>query len=262
MTRLHAIEIGHGPTRLVFLHGVFGQGKNFGNVAKLLADQATSVLLDLPNHGRSPWTDRFDLDLFADLVAGELRARDTQAEPVTLIGHSMGGKVAMRLALRHPGLLNRLVVADMSPVARGDDGEFQHLVDSLLRIDLDRITTRKQADEALSADVHDAAVRAFLLQNLHRTPTGDGWRWLANLGLLQASIDKLVGWPPISGRWHGPVLWLRGANSLHVQPADEPIMRSYFPAVQLITIPDAGHWIHADQPQAVASAIAEFISRG
>lgn len=104
MTRLNAIEMGHGPVQLVFAHGVFGQGRNFGNVAKLLADQTTSVLLDLPNHGRSPWTDSFDFDLFADLVADELRARGAQEAPITLVGHSMGGKVAMRLALRHPEL--------------------------------------------------------------------------------------------------------------------------------------------------------------
>ena len=261
MTRLNAIEMGHGPVQLVFAHGVFGQGRNFGKVAKLLADQTTSVLLDLPNHGRSPWTDSFDFDLFADLVADELRARGAQEAPITLVGHSMGGKVAMRLALRHPELLSRLVVADMSPVARSGNDDFQHLIDSLLSLDLDRLGSRKDADDALAEKIPNTAVRAFLLQNLHRGTSGDGWQWLANLGLLQRSVDKLIDWPPISGQWDGPVLWLRGENSDHVQPGDEPIMRDYFPAADLVTIPDAGHWLHADQPQAVAQAIGEFISR-
>lgn len=261
MSRLHGIEVGHGPIRLFFLHGIFGQGKNFGNVAKLLSEQMTSVLLDLPNHGRSPWTDRFDYDLFADLVADELEARGASSEPVVLVGHSMGGKIAMRLALRHPGLISHLMVEDMSPVARTGSDDFQHLVDSLCSLDLASITNRKQADEQLAGLVADPGVRGFLLQNLHRDTASGGWRWLPNLGLLRHSITQLTGWPPITGSWDRPVLWLRGANSDHVQPVDEPVMRSYFPRERLETIPGAGHWIHADQPRAVAHAIAEFVGR-
>ncbi len=260
MTRLHAIEIGDGPTRLVFLHGVFGQGKNFGNIAKLLAEQASSVLLDLPNHGHSPRTEDFDYDLFADLVADELRYRNAENEPITLVGHSMGGKVAMRVALRHPDLLDRLVVMDISPVSRGDQSEFAYLIGALLSLDLEQLASRKQADEALASKIRNLGVRSFLLQNLHRSTSG-GWQWLANLELLRTSIDKLVDWPAIDDQWSGPVLWLRGANSTHVQPADELIMQAYFPAVELVTVEDAGHWIHAEQPQAIATAISAFISR-
>lgn len=261
MARLHAIEIGHGPEPMVFLHGVFGQGKNFGVIAKMLADQASSVLLDLPNHGRSPWTQHFDYDQFADLVADELVLRDAETAPVTLVGHSMGGKVAMRLALRHPTLLTRLVIADISPVARGEQAEFIHLAEALLNLELTGLTTRNQADDRLRAAVPDDAVRAFLLQNLHRQPgTAQQWRWLPNLELLRRSAGLLTGWPPIAAHWDGPVLWLAGERSRYVQAIDEPVMAGYFPQVRLEEIPESGHWVHADQPKAVAAALAHFIA--
>ena len=195
MTGLQVLEVGQGPERLVFLHGLFGQGKNFGTVAKLLGEDATSVLVDLPNHGRSPWTDYFDYHLFADLLAGELVERGAGREPVTLVGHSMGGKVAMQLTLSHPRLVDRLVVIDMSPVDRGDPSEFQHYADAMSGLDLSVIGSRAQADAALSVAVPNQRIRSFLLQNLHRSDSSQGWRWLPNLKLLGASMGLMSGWP-------------------------------------------------------------------
>lgn len=259
MSRLHALEFGNGPTTLVFLHGVFGQGKNFGNVAKKLSEQMTSVLLDLPNHGRSAWTKVFDYDIFAGIVAEELYARGHHQNPVLLVGHSMGGKIAMRVALRYPSMVRALVVEDSSPVSRGGDtSDFPQLASSLLELDLTALATRNQADAALSSQIPDPAVRAFMLQNLHRDPKGGGWQWLANLALLRDSVDKVFEWPPLDTSWSGPVLWMSGGRSDHVRPEDEPVMRTYFPHERLLTIPQAGHWIHAEQPQAVADAIAHF----
>lgn len=263
MTDLHAIEIGHGPQRVVFLHGLFGQGKNFGTVAKLLADQATSTLLDLPNHGRSPWTEYFDYHLFADLVANDLVELRAGHEPVTLAGHSMGGKVAMQLALSHPQLIKGLVVIDMSPVDRGDPSEFQHYADTMLALDLSTIRSRSDADAALREPVPSTVTRSFLLQNLHRGEGPDGWRWLPNLKLLANSMEQMSGWPDQQGRqWDGPVLWLAGGRSRFIGDEHLPAMTALFPNVRLEVVPDAGHWVHAEQPQAVADAIARFLSRG
>ena len=169
---LNAITIGDGAEPLVFLHGLFGQGKNFGTVAKMLSGEATCLLVDLPDHGRSPWTDRLDYGLFADLVAEDLVERGADRHPVTLLGHSMGGRVAMRLALQHPRLICRLVVEDTAPGEHANTDEFSHYADQLLGLDLSAVTSRNQADAALRGAVPNDAVRAFLLQNLHRD--GDG----------------------------------------------------------------------------------------
>lgn len=261
MGRLHTITVGSGPEKLVFLHGVFGQGKNFGTVAKMLGDLTTSVLTDLPNHGRSPWTEQFAYPLFAEMVADELVELGAEDEPVTLVGHSMGGKVAMQTALSHPHLLKRLVVLDMSPVDRGNPAEFQYYVDALCSLDLDAIHSRADADAALREAVPSDSIRMFLLQNLHRSAGHKPWRWLLNVKLMRKSMEVMSGWPDQHGKhWDGPVLWLGGANSRFITEKEIPAMSALFPNYQLDYIADAGHWLHAEQPKAVADALRQFIT--
>ena len=161
----------------MFCHGLFGQGKNWTQIAKALSPDHRVLLLDMPNHGRSPWTESFDYVELADLVADELPAR-----PVRSSGHSMGGKIAMCLALRHPELVERLVVVDVAPVAYASGREFVGYVETMRALDLSAIERRDQADEALREAVPNPVVRSFLLQNLRRT--GDGWHWQVNLDLL------------------------------------------------------------------------------
>lgn len=260
MPQLHAIVVGQGPQRLVFLHGLFGQGKNFGTVAKLLGEQATSMLFDLPNHGRSPWTEEFDYGLFADLVATDLVQLGAEAHPVTLVGHSMGGKVAMQLALTNPDLIARLVVLDMSPVARANAAEFQFYADTMASLDAAQLTSRGVADSVLRGSIRSESIRAFLLQNLRRGDDPGTMRWVLNLDLLRRSMLTMASWPDQGDlHWDGPVLWLGGANSNYITDADLPAMQALFPNVQRRTIADAGHWLHAEQPRAVAEAIAQFM---
>lgn len=254
---LHTTDIGAGPNRLFFLHGLLGQGKNFGTVAKLLGDVATTTLVDLPNHGRSDWTNYLDYPLMSDIVADLLIESGAGKQPVTLIGHSMGGKVAMQLALDYPGLLERLVVIDIAPMESETTRGYHAYTQALMALDLSQITDRASADAALSARVPDPSIRAFLLQNLHRD--GDSWRWLPNLGLLDRSIDQIAGWGAQDSSWDGPVLWLAGADSDYVGRHQVPIMTLLFPVAELVTIPDAGHWVHAAQPQATADAIRRFL---
>lgn len=257
---LHGFTTGEGPEPLYFLHGLFGQGKNFGTIAKALADVATSTVLDMPNHGRSPWTDRFDYDLFADLVAEDLVERGAGKQPITLVGHSMGGKVAMRVALLHPQLLKRLVIVDVSPVDKGGSDEFTYYADQLMGLDLARLTSRSQADQALAEAIPNAGTRAFLLQNLHRDPEG-GWRWLPNLALLRREMDRMSGWPEApDAHWDGPVLWVAGERSSFISPQTESAMRRHFPNVRLEVVAGAGHWVHADQPQAFTDLLRRFLA--
>ena len=166
---------------MVFLHGLFGQGRNWTTVAKALSTSARVSLVDLPNHGRSAWTEDFSYPGMADLVAERLDA-DGGGEAYAVVGHSMGGKVAMALALRHRRLVARLCVSDVSPVARPATG-FERYVEGLRSIDLATLPDRAAADAQLTPYVPEPAIRAFLLQNLRRDhPPAGGWRWQMNLG--------------------------------------------------------------------------------
>nr|WP_226966123.1 alpha/beta fold hydrolase [Tessaracoccus defluvii] len=171
---LHSLTVGSGPSPVVFLHGLFGQGKNWGSIANALGTEATSHLIDLPNHGLSPWTETFELDQQADLIA------DWIADAVgrtALVGHSLGGKLAMRVALRRPELVDRLMVVDISPARNEAAQSFAALVAALRQLDIDHLTSRTQADRELTPAIPDDVVRRFLLQNLrHKDPTGAGCR--------------------------------------------------------------------------------------
>ena len=258
---LASTVVGDTGAPVVFLHGLFGQGRNFTQIAKALAPDARSLLVDLPNHGRSAWTERFDYLEVADAVAAHLRGGFAADGPVHVVGHSMGGKVAMVLALRHPDVVDRLVVADISPTARGSLGEFEHLLDSLAALDLPSLTRRSDADDALAQRVDDPRVRGFLLQNL-RTD-GDTFRWQANLALLRRDLRAIGGFPDLGDAVDdGPVLWVAGERSDYVRPDDGPTMRRYFPRTTLVTIKGAGHWVHSEQPAAFVSVLRTFLELG
>ncbi len=252
---LHIEAVGPSPARLVFLHGLFGRGRNWTTVARALATLGHgSLLIDLPDHGRSGWTARFDYDRYTAIVADALRQRTGDGR-VILVGHSLGGKVAMLAALRHPELLDGLVVVDIAPTRSRAVAGFVPLVEAMRSLDVDSLGSRADADRALRERVPDDAVRLFLLQNLRSTPA---WHWQPNLAMLGRSLDAVASWPHVTGHYDGPVLWLRGGSSPYVTEADEPAMRALFPHVRLMTVPGASHWVQADQPRAVVDALATF----
>ena len=269
--RLAARTIGDAGPRVAFVHGLFGQGRNWTTIAKGLADRHRVTLLDLPNHGHSPWTDRVDYLDMANMVAAEF---ESYGEPVTLVGHSMGGKVAMTLALRRPELLRGLVVVDIAPVeyplfgGRTDDPDeeaspFADYIAAMRAIDLDGLTGRQEADDALRAAVPSRMVRGFLLQSLVREGTGaDGrWRWRLNLELLERDLELLRGFPePDAGaHYDGPVLWIAGANSHYVLARDRARMDELFPSTRLVRIKNAGHWVHSEQPAIFLETVRRFL---
>lgn len=248
----------HGST-VVFLHGLFGQGRNFTQIAKGLEPDHRSILVDLPNHGRSEWTEEFDYVAMADLVADFLREDAAAEGPVHIVGHSMGGKVAMTLALRNPELVERLVVVDISPVsAVRSMGTFDHLLGSLARLDLDRLEGRSDADAKLRDDIPEDGTRGFLLQNLHSV---DGaYRWRANLDLLHSSLPAIGAFPDFDGaQFDGPVLWVAGETSQYIKDEHRESMTSLFPRTRQLTVKGAGHWVHADQPEVFVSALRRFL---
>jgi pimeloyl-ACP methyl ester carboxylesterase len=269
--RLATRTLGEAGPRVVFVHGLFGQGRNWTTIGKGLADGHRVTLVDLPNHGHSPWTDRVDYLDMVELLATEL---EQLGEPVTLVGHSMGGKVAMLLALRRPELLRALVVVDIAPVeyplsgGRTDDPDeeaspFADFIEAMRDLDLDRLTTRDDADAALKDAVPSRMVRSFLLQSLVRDGMGadGGWRWRLNLDLLARDLGELRGFPtpPAGASFDGPVLWIAGANSTYVLPEDRPHMDALFPSTRLVRIKNAGHWVHSEQPEIFLETLRRFL---
>lgn len=248
---------GDEPVQIVFLHGLFGQGRNFSTIAKALASAATSELIDLPNHGRSDWTEHLGYAEMADAVAAHLRPRAANQLPVQVVGHSMGGKVAMQLALRHPDLVDKLVVVDIAPSASNGAGEFAQLLDALAGLDLRGIERRTDADERLREAIPQDTVRAFLLQNLRGS--GQDWRWQANLTLLRDRLGEIGGWPQTDQSFDHPVLWVAGERSDYIQPDDAPQMRRLFPRVVKVTVKGAGHWVHSEQPERFTATLRSFL---
>lgn len=254
-TGLHTTRLGESGSLLVFCHGLFGQGKNWTAIAKSFSDRHRVLLVDLPNHGRSTWTSHLDYLEMADALAGLLSASD----PVTLVGHSMGGKAAMVLALRHPDLVDRLAVVDVSPVSYQHGEELGGYVDAMRRLNLESLNHRRDADRALAGAVPDPVVRSFLLQNLrhaHKT-----WSWRPNLALIDLELDRVMAWPEdrVSGSYPGPVLWLGGDSSTYIRDEHEAVMGELFPRAHRVTIEGAGHWVHADQPEAFVRTLTEFV---
>ena len=257
---LFSTSLGTTGPRVVFLHGLFGQGRNWTTVAKALADHARVLLVDLPNHGRSAWTETFSYPAMAAMVADLLR-RAGGGDAYAVVGHSMGGKVAMTLALHHPELVARLAVVDVSPVSNARGQPLRPLRRGMRALDLATLENRARADEHLEPYVPDPAIRSFLLQNLRREPGREGaWRWQMNLALLGDHLDAMGSWAdPDVAPYPGPVLWLAGARSGYVRPDYAPAMRSLFPRVQLVTVKDAGHWLHSDQPEVFLTVMRRFL---
>jgi pimeloyl-ACP methyl ester carboxylesterase len=256
---LHTTSFGESGSSIVFCHGLFGQGKNWTQIGKAFAPEHRVLLVDLPHHGRSPWHDRFDFVAIADQVATLLSADD----PVTLVGHSMGGKVAMILAIRHPDLVARLCVVDVSPVDYGRGSEFARYIAAMQQLDLTRVERRSDADAALAEAVPHPTVRSFLLQNLRQDD--GGWRWQVNLDVLGEDLAEVTDWPESqlssATPYDGPVLWIGGARSDYVRDEYAPAMDRWFPRNRRVTIKDAGHWVHSEQPEVFVEVLRQFVDR-
>ena len=250
---LHATELGSGPP-VALLHGLFGRSQNLGSLARRLSAHFRVVSLDLRNHGASPHADGMRYaDMAAD-VFETLAARD--ALPAAILGHSMGGKVAMLAALTRPAEVTRLVVADIAPVAYRHSN--RAVARALQALPLAPGFTRTEAEAALAEAVPEAAVRSFLLQNL---VPGPGPSWRIGLDEIAAGMADIEGFPPIADgiRYRGPTLVVRGALSGYVKDEALPVMSALFPAARVETIAEAGHWLHADQPEAFGNRVDSFL---
>jgi len=238
---------------LLIVHGLFGPARNWGALAKRLSDDRLVIVPDMRNHGSSPHLDGHSYAELAADLAGVIRAHAEGA--VDVVGHSMGGKAAMQLALTQGALVRRMVVADIAPVAYGHSQN--HLIDAMEALDLSAIASRGDADRALAAAVPDDGTRAFLLQSLDLKANPPVWR--LNLPVLRREMGSITGWPGTTGRFDGPVLFLSGALSSYMQPEYRDPIRALFPAAKFAKIPGAGHWLHAEKPREFEASVRVFL---
>ena len=240
----------HGdPTALpplLIAHGLFGSARNWGVIAKRLSSTRQVICVDMRNHGSSPWFDTHSYHDMADDLAQILDG------PTDVLGHSMGGKAAMVLALARPEMVNRLIVADIAPVA------YSHTqmgpINAMRGVDMARVERRSDAGDQLVG--LEAGVDTFLLQSLDLKTKS----WRFNLDVLAAEMDKIIGFPDIVGQFDGPTFFLSGANSDYVKREDRDVTKGLFPAAKFAKIPGAGHWLHAEKPREFEAAVAAFLN--
>jgi esterase len=251
--QLHFKEYGQGRA-VILLHGLFGSSDNWHPIAVRLAETFHVFALDHRNHGQSPHSPEMDYPVMAADVDRFCAARGLDRARV--IGHSMGGKTAMQLALHFPHRVDKLVVADMAP--RAYASAHDKIFGALLALDLPAFQHRAQIEEALAPEIPSPVLRRFLLKNLGRLPAG-GFCWKINLDDIARNYWRLR--EPVAGEapFPRPALFIRGGQSKYVQPPDEPLIRQWFPAAQIQTIPEAGHWVHADQPDQFLRLLLDFL---
>ena len=252
---LHYTEI-QGPyvlPPLICLHGLYGYGRNWLSVAR---QWGQVYLPDLRNHGKSFHHMQHDYaSMAADL---EELVQTLQLEHFALLGHSMGGKVAMHYALEFGQKLSHLIVADIAPkVYLGD--EHEQILQALMTLDLTQIRSRQEADKALKAQLPQQQVRQFLLSNLRPNPQGQ-WQWQINLQALWENLPEIRGNSLPDKSCQGPqVLFLSGTLSNYIQREDRSTIKQYFPQARFVKLKDAGHWLHIDQPEAVSHSVKLFL---
>ena len=225
---------------LLIAHGLYGSGRNWGVIAKRLTDTRRVVTVDMRNHGASPW---FEKHSYLDLAEDLAEVLSHLGTPFDVLGHSMGGKAAMTLALTRPELVNRLIVADIAPVAYTHT-QIQY-IHAMRSVDLSAISKRSDATDFLAPLVDDPQLVPFFLQSLDVSAK----RWRLNLDVLEREMPEIMGFPDLTSRYEGEVLMLSGAHSDYVQPSHRPRIKELFPKARFAKIPGAGHWLHAEKPR-------------
>ena len=249
---LHYQRQGPGSApAIILLHGLFGDKDNLGNLARALADTFCVIQVDLPNHGGSPRQD--DMGYPAMCQALQALLDTLGLRRVHLLGHSLGGKLAMQFALRHPTRVDRLIVADMAPVAY--TARHDRVFAALQAVVAHGCQTRQEAEAVMTPQLEDARVRQFLLKSFQARV---GWRF--QLSALIANYPALMDWPALNGQFSGPVLFLKGGLSDYLLPEHQAVIGHYFPQAKARIITDAGHWLHAEKPLLFNRLVVDFLS--
>ncbi|UFS69390.1 alpha/beta fold hydrolase [Geomonas sp. RF6] len=251
--RLNYETYGEGHP-LVILHGLFGSLENWRTIGKELGRHYRVFALDLRNHGKSPHADDFDYATMAE----DLHAfvEEQSLSRIFLLGHSMGGKVAMQFSVTWPELVEKLVVVDMSP--KEYNPQHREILEAMLSLHPERFTERKEVDHALSSAIKDSATRLFLLKNLVADERGR-FAWRLNLKAIARNYGDLVKGIPAGRAFDGPTLFMKGENSNYIRQEDVSRIKHLFPAAYVVSVPDAGHWVHAENPTFFLSSVIAFL---
>ena len=236
---------------IMIIHGLYGSGRNWGVIAKRLSDKFYVVTIDLRNHGESPW---FDSHNYHDMADDLVEVITYLKIKPNIIGHSMGGKAAMVLALKNPDLVERLLIADIAPVTyKHDQSKF---IEAMQKIDLSKVERRSDAIMALSNYVEDKSLQNFFTQSLDlKTKT-----WKLNLDILSSEMHEILGFPKIDGKFSGHTLFFRGEQSEYIRAEHREIINSLFTKARFATLKDAGHWLHAEKPREFENAARLFFT--
>lgn len=251
--KLFSQERGEGFPILI-LHGLFGMSDNWASIAAQLADRHRVVLADLRNHGRSPHDEEMTLDLMTDDVLDLMD--DQLLEKPVVMGHSMGGKVAMNLALKFSSRVHALIVVDIGPRAYPPQHGF--ILDALEKVPLSDISRRQDAEEILARQSLPPAIRQFLLKSLARDEEGRFF-WRFNLRAIRQNLSEIGKGTPDNLQYSGPTLFVKGEKSDYITDEDGALIARIFPRASLAVIPQAGHWVHAENPEAFLNAVRRFL---
>ena len=236
---------------IMIIHGLYGSGRNWGVIAKRLSDKFYVVTIDLRNHGESPWFDSHNYHDMADDLVEVITSLNIRPN---IIGHSMGGKAAMVLALKNPDLVERLLIADIAPVTYNHD--HSKFIEAMQKIDLSKVERRSDAIMALSNYVEDKSLQNFFTQSLDlKTKT-----WKLNLDILSSEMHEILSFPKIDGKFSGHTLFFRGENSEYIRAEHREIINSLFKKARFATLKDAGHWLHAEKPREFENAARFFFT--
>lgn len=251
--KLHFRKYGDGKP-LIILHGVFGSSDNWQTLGKDFSEHFATYLVDQRNHGKSPHSDTFDYDVMADDIRELME--DEGLDRAFIMGHSMGGKTAMKFASAHPEKVERLIVVDISP--RYYPPHHQVIIQGFRSVDLAHLESRKQADEQMARVIHSFMIRQFLLKNLSRN--GDGFNWKINLDSIEANLENIGKGLDKNENFAGATLFIGGSQSDYITVDDHADIRSHFSNVTIEMVQGAGHWVHAEKPKELYSLVYEFLS--
>ena len=236
---------------VMIVHGLYGSGRNWGVIAKRLSDQFFVITVDLRNHGDSPWLDTHNYHVMADDLVEVINSLNIKPN---IIGHSMGGKAAMVLALKRPNLVRNLIIADIAPVKyEHDQSQF---IEAMQKVDLSKVEKRSDATLALSKFVEDKSLQNFFTQSLDIKAK----RWKLNLKVLRSEMSEILSFPKIESEFSGHSLFLKGEKSDYIKSEHRKLIKSLFTKARFATFKEAGHWLHAEKPREFESAARLFFS--
>ncbi len=260
-------EKGAGPRTIIIIHGLYGSSDNWLSIANALENKYRVISIDQRNHGQSPHSNEHTYQAMAD----DLKALMVKLniEKATLLGHSMGGKTAMRFCLEHPEMVTKLIVVDIAPKSYASFSNYaeitanhQKIIDTLLDVDPSKFSNRRDIDKALKSKFPDKRLRAFMMKNLKKQKDGS-YAWELNLKALKNNISEIMdGFSKLPAKPEKSMpetIFIKGEKSPYIHDDDTMVINKFFPGSQIVTIPDAGHWIHAEQPELFIKTVKYFL---